>query len=113
MKIDTNNIAIEVIAHPNRCVRGNFIASGDSAWDNEAENQVIKELADGNIWAWCCVEVKVSTIAKQTLCSASSYLSGCNYHDKTDFIANSMYYEDMVAEAIESLSQTVNGEYFS
>lgn len=38
-------------------VRGNVLASGDDALDREAENEAIRRLNQGDIWAWALVTV--------------------------------------------------------
>lgn len=54
-------------------VRGNA-ASGDDAQDKQIEDSIFERLDNGDIWAWCCVEVR-GTIAGL---SASVWLGGCS-----------------------------------
>jgi hypothetical protein len=80
-------------------VRGAF-ASGDDALDRETEDAILTEAASGNDWAWCDVRVCLSF---GEISGESSWLGGCSYSSEADFRANSMYYEDLLAEAAENL----------
>lgn len=85
------DVTIEVIHHDeDQPVHGDI--------DDECAAYIKREIADGNAWAWCMIEVKVTVGS----ISASSYLGGCSYSSEEEFRADS-YYPDMVREAIESL----------
>jgi hypothetical protein len=45
--------------HPeDKPVRGNLIASGDDVFDKECEDEVLERLTQGDILAWCIIEVR-------------------------------------------------------
>lgn len=89
-------------------VRGNAMASGDSAYDKEAEDKILEALGSGNIWAWCTVEVVVTLgLMGDDFVSASDFLGCCSYKNEQDFIENSGYYEDMVATCKDELKATL------
>lgn len=96
---------IDVIVHPEDIpIRGNAMASGDDDVDREVEDAIIADLANGNEWAWCTVEVRVSRecdTCGQTL-SASAFLGACAYKGVDDFKLSG-YYTDMILQAIEEL----------
>jgi hypothetical protein len=99
-KLTVRDLTINVIASEEDIpVRGNAIASGDEAFDREVENKLIKRLEDGDIWAWCSVEVECSYKGL----TASEYLGGCSYKSEKDFIKNSGYYTDMVQTCLEDI----------
>lgn len=79
-------------------VRGNAIASGDDDFDKKVEDELIERLDNGDLWAWCCVEV----VAEYGGFTGSAYLGGCSYKDEQDFAAGG-YNEDMKDEAREAL----------
>ena len=89
--IPLNKIRFEVIPHwEDTPVRGNAIDSGDDAQDKACEDSILKRLDNGDIWGWCCVEVK-GTIAGL---STSNYLGGCSYANESDFRKGG-YFKDM------------------
>lgn len=86
-------------------VRGNAIVSGDESFDKEAEDTILSRLNDGDIWAWCCVCVKVSPKdARLSHLSAFDYLGCCSYRNEKDFKAPGDYYDDMVTTCIDRLN---------
>lgn len=66
--------------------------------DAETLAEVKRRLADGDVWAWCCVEVKVQIDEME----AVTYLGGCSYADEADFRAG-CYCDDLVAECIDQI----------
>lgn len=93
----------EIIVHPeDMLIRGNYIISGDEAYDKQQEDLALKEL-EWNEWAWCCVEVRISF----NHWSESAYLGGCSYKDEDEFITHSGYYEQMKEDALEELAATI------
>lgn len=90
-----NRFSVRVTARPDDIpVRGNAVVSDDPEADRQMENDILARLADGDVWAWCQVEIEVTD--NDTGRTAREYLAGCNYADEQDFIENSGYYEDMV-----------------
>jgi hypothetical protein len=99
-------IDVEVIAHPETTpIIGNASATGDPKVDKRQEDHVVYELATGNQWAWCIVEVKVS-IGPCPRCKQerqhSVTLGGVSARGEEDFMTSG-YYDDMVAECLEAL----------
>jgi hypothetical protein len=81
--------------------RGQF-ASGDEA-DRQLENEIIKRLDRGDLWAWCCVRV----IARWNGFEGDVYLGGCSYADEDDFKADGGYYPQLCDEALENLNAEI------
>jgi hypothetical protein len=80
-------------------VRGNALASGDDKFDKQVEDEIIKRINNGDVWAWCCVEVKATY---KSIESDTEYLGACSYADEQDFKTGG-YYEDMKQTAYENL----------
>ena len=85
-------------------VRGNCISSGDEAFDKECEDKILKDLDDGNPWAWCYVRV----IARWKSFEGSDCLGGCSYESEEDFKQPGGYYDDMRQAAFANLMQQIN-----
>lgn len=97
--IARDEIEIEIVLHEEDIpVRGNAMASGDDKLDRRVENAIIRRLDNGDLWAWCTVEVRATFDGY----SGSTYLGGCSYKNEKDFKKGG-YYEDMVREAITEL----------
>lgn len=101
-------IKIELIADQDDLrVRGNAMCSGDDKLDKQVEDEILRRLDSGDVWAWASVEVKVT---KGGL-SESEYLGGCNYRDEQDFKRGGYYY-DMLTTCLEridnELTETAN-----
>lgn len=79
-------------------VKGNALASGDDDVDHAYENEILRRLDRGDLWAWCCVKVT----ARWGDFEASDYLGCCSFEDEKDFKAYG-YYETMCHEALTSL----------
>jgi hypothetical protein len=73
--------------------------SGDPEFDKE-DCKRIRENAEWNIWAWCCVKVSMTFAGLQSC----AYLGGSSYLDEEDFM-NDGYYEDMKSECLEDLNK--------
>lgn len=84
-------------------VRGNCMASGDDALDKKCEDKIIRQLENGNEWAWCCVKVT----AKYKEFEGVDYLGGCSYKNEKDFIKNSGYFGDMKIQALDALNASI------
>jgi len=87
------------------CVRGNALASGDDEIDRACENEIIRRLDSGDVWAWASVEVKVT---KGGL-SESEYLGGCSYRDAKDFKRGGYYY-DMVLTCLDRINSELDAK---
>lgn len=94
-----DEVEFQIITHNEDLpVKGNAIASGDDAQDKEVEDEIIERLENGDIWAWCCVEV----VAKWRGMKGNDFLGGCSYQDEKDFMSDG-YYEDMKKVAYAAL----------
>src|SRR5688572_8056487 len=82
-------------------IEGNAMASGDDAVDQECYQWIRDQLDSGNLWAWCWVSLE----ARWNGLTSRESLGGCSYKSREDFIANSMYYDDMRAECIRQLNE--------
>lgn len=93
-----NDVDFEILVHPEDTpVEGNASAI-DEETDEQIANNIYEQLDNGNIWAWCTVEVKASYKG----ISASDYLGCCSYKDEADF-KNDGYYKDMKQIAFDNL----------
>jgi hypothetical protein len=84
-------------------VNGNAIASGDYAYDELVEREILDRLNAGDAWAWAFVTVS----AKWDAFEASDSLGGCSYESERDFIENSGYYDDMVSACLADLNDQI------
>lgn len=85
-------------------VRGNVCASDDAVQDGRAEDEVLRRLRRGDMWAWCCIEVSAT-------CNGfvgRDFLGGCNYESKEDF-KRCGYYGDMMDRARADLFDKMRG----
>jgi hypothetical protein len=78
-------------------VRGNALASGDDEEDRKYEDEIIRRINDGDVWAWANVEVHVTLADGRT---GACRLGGCSYKDEADFKQDGGYYEDLINEAV-------------
>jgi hypothetical protein len=83
-------------------VRGNALASGDDEADRECEDEIIRRLNQGDVWAWACVKVT----ARFGEHEAHDYLGACSYADENDFRACA-YFTDMKAEVLAQLNRSM------
>jgi hypothetical protein len=98
-----DQIEFELIVHPEDVqVRGNVMASGDDKVDKRAEDSVLRQLENGNQWAWCRVEVK----AKYKAFEASDFLGCCSYKNQKQFEKDG-YYQDMKERAFGEIVNTI------
>lgn len=95
-----DEVVFEIQVQPEEMpVRGNAMASGDPAFDKEVEDKIIKDVADGDEWAWCSVTVK----AKWAIFEGTDTLGCCSYVDEESFKTGG-YYEDMKSNALAELN---------
>jgi len=85
-------------------VRGNVLCSGCENCDKRAEDEVIKRLNGGDIWAWATVRVVAEYDGIDDV-YGDDYLGCCTYDDEYDFRANSGYYDDMIRRACDDLRE--------
>lgn len=63
------------------------------------------EKAESNVWHWSDVTVQVEyTDENGKEYTAETYLGACSYKSRMDFIKNSGYYDDMLAEVLADLN---------
>lgn len=84
-------------------VRGNALASGDDDEDRKCEDEILRRLDQGDVWAWASVRVT----ARWNGYEGHNYLGACCYRDEEDFITCGDYYEDMKREALRDLNETL------
>jgi hypothetical protein len=102
-KLDPNEVTFSIdVQLDDTPFHGNAIASGDAYFDKQVENEIIRRLNKGDIWAWACVKV---TAEWNGFCG-SDILGGCNYESEADFLADS-YYEQMKACALADLQNNI------
>lgn len=96
-----NEAQIEIIVRSEDMpVRGNYIVSGDDAYDKEQEDNVIAKM-EWNEWAWCVVQVRATWNGLE----ASDYLGGCSYESEKQFREDG-YFQDMRNQVIQQLTTT-------
>lgn len=96
---------VEFILEADYCdipVRGNALASGDDAADKACEDEIIRRVNDGDIWAWAYVTVT----AKWRDMEGRDSLGCCSYEDEEDFKADG-YYDDMKQMAYADLIKKI------
>lgn len=108
MKIDREKLKklceIRLLAEQDEMsVRGNAMASGDDAEDKRVEDEIIKRLDDGDIWAWAAVTVR----AEYAGLVGEDHLGGCSYKDAAQFKEPGDYYDDMIDTAVEELAKAL------
>lgn len=106
--VTKEEVEIQLIVHEEDTpVRGNALASGDDAEDKRVEDEIIERLQDGDIWAWCCVEVRAVWRPEGVNfhVEGSDFLGACSYRDEQDFREDSLYFEDMVEQAVEDVNR--------
>lgn len=80
--------------------------SPDGQFDDPETLAYVKEQMELNPWGWCIVKVTASWEGFK----GSDYLGGCSYKDEEDFKKGG-YLEQMKAEALKDLNQTLSDTY--
>jgi hypothetical protein len=102
-KLTIDQVEFQIIQHSEDMpVKGNVCATGDKGKDLEIETKIIKRLENGDLWAWCTVEVRATFQGLE----ASDYLGACSYRNEKGFIKGG-YYKDMEQRAFEELQGKV------
>ncbi len=105
MKFDDPRITYTItVTEDHAAVRGNAMASGDDAADKAQEDEIIRRLNSGDVWAWATVKVT----ATYEEFSGEAHLGCCSYASEADFKADA-YYRDMRFEAFEDLKRNLGG----
>lgn len=89
-------------SHEDVPIKGSF-ASGDEALDAKTEADIKERLNAGDIWAWCCVEVRASWGGFV----GRSYLGCCSYKSEEDFRKDSGQYNSLKQEALDDMQQDI------
>ena len=87
-------------------VEGNASAWGDGT-DEPYWQSIRERLEQGDIWAWCSVEVR----ADWNGYTGSDYLGGCCYADEADFRQPGGYFDDMKVAALAQLNDKVRAAW--
>jgi len=88
-------------------VRGNAICSGNDDLDNYVEDNIIKRLEGGDVWAWAAVTV---TCRIPGYCAVGrDHLGACSYASEDDFKQIGSY-KDMKREACLDLETELAAE---
>ena len=70
--------------------------------------KALLEKAESNEWHWSDVTVQAEyTDENGNEYTAETYLGACSYKSRQDFIKNSGYYDDMLSEVLEDLTNQV------
>ena len=85
-------------------VRGNAITSNDADFDREVEDDILADLADGNVWAWCAVKVT----ARIDGIECSECRGRCRYTGEQEFREDAMY-SNLKLWALEDLRDELSG----
>ncbi len=106
--LNRDEVKVYIRAEPDDLpVRGNAMASGNDAFDREAEESIISRLEDGDVWAWAAVTVTVAW----GVFAASDHLGACSYADEADFRQPGGYFDDMIDAALEQINSVVLEAY--
>ena len=104
-QLTESDVTFHVIAEQDHIpVRGNALASGDDAEDRRCEDEILKRLNDGDVWAWAVVEVE----ARYHGLVGRDVLGGCSYRDEADFREPGGYFDDMKSEALADLQHQLD-----
>lgn len=82
---------------------------GNDALDKAAEDSILERLERGDIWAWFCGHVAVTTSVDGVPFVGHAYIGACSYDDRDDFMrANGDgYLRDLRDEALADLTANV------
>lgn len=86
-------------------VCGNAAKSDNEELNAKVEDEIVKRLNNGDVWAWADVCVTASWHGLE----GEAYMGMCTYDDEQDFIKTSGYYGQMKEEAYEELIETIKG----
>jgi len=100
--LDDVEISIEV-EQDDLAVRGNALASGDDALDKKVEDEILRRLEGGDVWAWAIVHV----LARGYGLTGEESLGTCSYEDENDFVEHSGCFPHLVAGACDDLKQQI------
>lgn len=94
-------ILITVYTEPEEIpIRGNAISSGDTEFDRQAEDDIIKRYNAGDELAWCQVRVEAEARGFKHI----EYLGACSFESQND-IATDEILPDMANEAVNGLKK--------
>lgn len=86
-------------------VRGNAMASGDDEADRKVEDDLIRRLDSGDMWAWFSARVEAEAFGFK----GADTLGCCSYNDQADFLAmeEQGYLRDMSQAARSALDDAM------
>lgn len=87
-------------------VRGNALASGDDAADRACEDEIIRRLESGDVWAWAWVECVARCEVDGIVFEGSDSLGACSYDSRADFMRDA-YAKGMRERAIDDMRESM------
>ena len=102
LTLDQCEVTLECLPE-DTSVRGNAMASGDDVADRECEDSILRDLENGNEWAWCIVKVTVAWKGWR----GTDYLGACSYASEADFRQPGGYFESMCQTALAELNKSL------
>ena len=63
--------------------------------------EILDRLDNGDVWAWA----EVTVTATYGNWKGYDYMTGCSYKDEAEFVADSLYYEDICKTALKDLNE--------
>jgi hypothetical protein len=101
-QLTEKDVTFRLTAEPDQqSPRGNALASGDDEEDRKCEDEILRRIDEGDVWAWCVVKVE----AHYHVLVGVDYLGGCSYKDEADFREPGGYFDDMKGEALADLQR--------
>lgn len=102
-KLTLGAVEFSLEIHPEDIpIEGNCSAIDDET-DASTERWIREQLERGNEWAWCTVVVK----AQWNGFEASDALGACSYSSEKDFVQPGGYFDDMKANALAQLNDSL------
>ena len=77
--------------------------------DPHDAERVREGLTNGNVWEWCTVELRATTVHRGRVVTESDYLGACSYPSEQAF-RECAYFTDMKREARRALIANVTRE---
>lgn len=109
-RLKESDISLTIEAEPEDIAPEFYLSFKNTGFDHtDTIRHIRQRLNLGQQWAWCCVNVT----ARYELWTGTAYLGCCSYKNKTDFIANSGYYKQMVQEALDDLNKDIRNVFES
>lgn len=111
MRFDDSKVTYEIEAEFDDIpVRGNAMASGDDAFDKEVEDKILRDIEDGDVWAWAAVTV-TATYDGIPGVAGSDHLGAVSEDNEERFKEPGGYYDDMKNIARDELYKLLRERY--